>query len=287
MSRLIDRSGRPTSGTVPNGVVAIVTDNVDPDELGRIQVEYPTLDGVPKSFWLRVASQNAGKERGMYSLPEIGDEVLVMFMQGSQDVGIIIAQFWNGIDKPPTEAKDGMPGPDKTELKDGQWSTDTFEAGSDNIEKNDRRFWRSRSGHLIVFDDTEDEETIQIWDGSHTLALVLDTKNSRIILSNSEGDIHIRSQQDIYMESGRDIKMYAGRHIERECVENTIHKAGKNIEVESGKDTSFVAKKNWSADADVDWSASAGANVKMEASAEATYKSGSTMTIKSGYVFIN
>ena len=60
---------------MPFAVVGIVTDNVDPDELGRIQVKFPTLHEEPLSFWLRQISPNAGAERGLYALPEIDDEL--------------------------------------------------------------------------------------------------------------------------------------------------------------------------------------------------------------------
>src|SRR5678815_571610 len=100
MAKLTDFLGRPFSGTVPTAVVGLVTENVDPDELGRVKVKFPTLHEEPQSFWLRIASPNAGKERGLYAVPEKEDEVLVLFMQGSQDVGLIIGQFWNGKDVP-------------------------------------------------------------------------------------------------------------------------------------------------------------------------------------------
>ena len=154
MAKLTDVMGRPHSGMIPWAVVGIVTDNVDPDELGRIQVKFPTLHDEPLSFWIRQISPNAGKERGIYALPEREDEVMVLFMQGSHDVGVIIGQFWNGIDKPPPEAKDKMPTPGDTDTG-AVWSTDKFTAGSQDLSKNDRRFWKSRSGAGICLSCTD------------------------------------------------------------------------------------------------------------------------------------
>ena len=227
MAKLTDMMGRPHSGLVPHAVIGIVVDNVDPDELGRIQVKFPTLYEEPTSFWLRVSSPMAGPDRGFYSLPEVDDEVLVLFIQGSQDVGVIIGQFWNGVDTPPTECKDGLPGASATDTG-GSLSTDTFEDGSTSLDDNDRRFWKSRSGHLIVFDDTSGSETVQIWDNSHTLAMVFDTANSRIVLSNSSGDMHIRTAGSLYLEAGTDILGYAGANIELESASNTDVIVGGN-----------------------------------------------------------
>ena len=237
MAKVTDAVGHPFSGLVPWAVVGIVDNNVDPRGFGRIRVKFPTLHEEPLSFWIRVAMPMAGLKRGFYALPEEGDEVLVLFVQGSQDVGVVIGQLWNGVDLPPTEAAAGMPGADATKTG-AKWSTDTFENGSTTIDDNDRRFWRSRSGHLFVFDDTKKAETIQIWDHTHKLSLVFDSKNERILLSNTAGDIHVRSGRDLYLEADRDIKWRAGKNIEGESVGKTSHKVGKTYDLDvDGKAT--------------------------------------------------
>lgn len=258
MAKITDAGGRPHSGLQPFPVVGIVTDNVDPDELGRIQVKFPTLADEPVSYWIRQISPNAGQERGLYALPEVDDEVMCLFMQGNVDTGVIVGQFWNGVDKPPTEAKDGLPGPSKTQVPGCTVSKDTFTDGSKDLAKNDRRFWRSRSGHLFVFDDTDGAETVQIWDQTHTLALVFDSAESRIVLSNTSGDIHIRTATDLYLEAGQ----------------NILWKAGQNIEGESGMDTTHKAGMNWTTEA--------GVNATLKGSVGTTVEGGTTLNLKGG-----
>ena len=281
MAKLTDMMGRPHSGLVPHAVIGIVVDNVDPDELGRVQVKFPTLYEEPVSFWLRVASPMAGPDRGIYALPEVDDEVLVLFIQGSQDVGVIIGQFWNGVDLPPTECKDGMPGASASDTG-GQLSTDTFEDGSTNLDKNDRRFWRSRSGHLFVFDDSDGAETVQIWDNSHKLALVFDTANSRIVLSNTSGDIHIRTKTDLYLEAGGSILGYAGQNIELESGMNTDVIVGQNYTMEAGMDVAESAGMNFNIEASMNLEAKASMNATVEGSLNATFKGGLAATLEGG-----
>ena len=294
MAKLTDMMGRPHSGMIPWAVVGLVTDNVDPDEMGRIQVKFPTLHAEPLSFWLRQASPNAGKERGMYALPEKDDEVLVIFMQGSHDVGVIIGQFWNGVDVPPKECKDALPGSGET-WTSGQKSTDTFADGSTSLDDNDRRFWKSRSGHLFVFDDTSGSETVQIWDKSHTLALVFDSADSRILLTNKSGDIHIRTATDLYLEAGNDIIWHAGNNIDGESGVDTLHKAGMNYEMEAGMEVTITSGMDMTLDAGMNLNATATMNVDISGSMNATLKgninaeiNGAAMcTVKGGVVMIN
>lgn len=295
MPKVTRNDGQANSGQMSNMVVGIVDDNVDPDELGRIRVKFPTLHQEPMSFWIRQSSPMAGKERGFYSIPEKEDEVLVMFMQGSQEVGVCMGSFWNGADKPPTEAKDGLPGPDKTKIDGGQWSKDTFEQGSQDLSKNDRRFWRSRSGSMMVFDDSEGAESIQMWDKNHELAFVFDSTNGRIVLSNSKGDIHIRSKNDIFIEAGNDIKWIAKNNIEGESGKDTIHTAKMNYKLTAEMNLDTKSKMNTTMKADMNFTSEAKMNMKTEGKmnfeakggVSAKLQGGATAIVKGAMVMIN
>jgi len=276
MSKLTDHSGRPHSGMVAHPVSAIVVDNVDPDEQGRIKVKFPHLFGEPESFWIRQASPNAGKERGLYALPEKEDEVLVIFMHGSQDIGIIIGQFWNGEDLPPVECKSDRPKP--ADSNPMTTSTDKFAAGSSDLANNDRRFWRSRSGHLFIFDDTDGEETVQIWNNTWELGLIFDSADGRIILSNSKGDIHIRAKENLFLESGKDLKYEVGQHMIGNIAQDHKVEIGMNYKAKAGMAVKMEAGTNF----DV----KAGINFKADA-VQATLQGSAMAVVKAGLVKIN
>ncbi len=88
-------------------VVGIVTNNQDPDKLGRVKVKFPWLSDGEESYWARVAVPMAGAARGTYVLPDVEDEVLVAFDRGDMAVPYIIGGLWNGKDKPPMDNGDG------------------------------------------------------------------------------------------------------------------------------------------------------------------------------------
>ena len=82
MPKLLDQHGRPSTGQMPGLVEAIVLDNKDPDQMGRVKLKFPSLPEAPESFWARLVMPMAGKNRGWMTIPEIDDEVLVAFVQG-------------------------------------------------------------------------------------------------------------------------------------------------------------------------------------------------------------
>ena len=66
-----------------NGFVCgVVTNNTDPDNLGRVKVTLPWLSPTFETDWARVVQFGLGRQSGAMFLPEVGDEVLVGFEFG-------------------------------------------------------------------------------------------------------------------------------------------------------------------------------------------------------------
>lgn len=188
---LVESEGRDIlSNRIFGVVVGVVTNNQDPDGMGRVKVKFPWLSETEESFWARVASPMAGKERGFYFLPEVEDEVLVTFEQGDVRFPFVLGALWNGQDKPPEQNDDG---------------------------KNNARTIKSRSGHVIRLDDKSNEEKIEIIDSSGNNKIVIDAVNNRIeitsdkdiTLSAPKGTIKLDAQK-IQITSSADAKIEAG-----------------------------------------------------------------------------
>lgn len=147
----------PVMGVVP----AIVTNNEDPDGLGRVRLKFPWLNDDAESHWARIATPMAGADRGFFMLPEMGDEVLVGFEHADPRRPVVLGALWNGKDGPPGENSNG---------------------------ENNLRFIKSRSGHTILLDDTDGGEQIVITDK--------DEKNF-IRINVAEGNLEITADADI------------------------------------------------------------------------------------------
>jgi uncharacterized protein involved in type VI secretion and phage assembly len=88
---------------------ATVTDIKDPDAQGRIKVKLPWMpdnDGSGYEVWARLAVLMAGNNRGTWFIPDVGDEVLVVFEGGEARRPYVVGALWNGSDTPP-EQMDG------------------------------------------------------------------------------------------------------------------------------------------------------------------------------------
>jgi phage protein D len=81
-------------------VIGKVTQNQDPDDLGRVRVSYPALGDDTEGWWARIASPSAGQDRGLLMLPVVGEEVLVAFEHDDVHKPYVIGSLWNGQDKP-------------------------------------------------------------------------------------------------------------------------------------------------------------------------------------------
>jgi len=190
-SALLDAQSMPAAtARVWSVVVGVVTNNQDPDKLGRVKLRFPWLSDSEESFWARMAVPMAGNARGTFFLPEVDDEVLVAFEHGDLRFPYVLGALWNGKDAPPADNADG---------------------------KNNLRMITSRSGHVIKLNDEDGKETVEIVDKSGKNSIVIDTaKNTLtvttdkdIILSAAQGTIKLDAQK-LEFKSSADTKIESG-----------------------------------------------------------------------------
>lgn len=102
MSRLLQDDTMPMLGS--GAFLATVISVQDPGNLNRIQVRIFNADGVNDQdgpVWARVAVPFAGNNRGAFFIPDVGDEVLVVYLSGDSRFPVVIGGLWNGQDTAP------------------------------------------------------------------------------------------------------------------------------------------------------------------------------------------
>jgi phage baseplate assembly protein gpV len=70
-----------------------ITDVGDPENLSRVRVRLPLL-GDLEVGWMPVLVPGAGLDKGIAVLPEVGDEVLVLFPQGDPAYGLVLGGLY-------------------------------------------------------------------------------------------------------------------------------------------------------------------------------------------------
>jgi uncharacterized protein involved in type VI secretion and phage assembly len=172
-------------------VIGVVSNNKDPDKLGRVKVKFPWLVDDDESDWARIVAPMAGAGYGVSFLPAVGDEVLIAFAHGDPRAPYVVGGLWNGKDKPPSE-KDG----------DGN---------------NRLLIIKSRSNHVIILDDTPGSEKIRIEDKTGGNKLVIDS-SAKTLSIQVDGDIQLKASsgkivldaQSVEIKASQDAKVTAG-----------------------------------------------------------------------------
>lgn len=172
------------AGSVEGVAIGLVTNNQDPEKLGRVKVKYPWQEDNPESYWARLAVMAAGKDRGTVWIPEVGDEVLLSFDKGSIEHPFVIGSLFNGKDVPPEKNDDG---------------------------KNDTKLIKTRSGHQVKFFDKAGEEKIEIkTQGGHVLLMDDKAGSAQVEIKDSSGQNKITIKtvgNSLTIESGLSLKI--------------------------------------------------------------------------------
>jgi uncharacterized protein involved in type VI secretion and phage assembly len=93
----------PTAPAATATYLGTVVSVEDPEGLARVQVRLFSFDGISGQdapSWARVAVPYAGPDRGAFLIPDVGDEVVVVFVNGDPRHPLVIGSLWNGSQRP-------------------------------------------------------------------------------------------------------------------------------------------------------------------------------------------
>jgi type VI secretion system secreted protein VgrG len=160
----------------------MVTDNHDPDGLGRVKVKFHWMNGTEKTPWIRVTSPHGGGGKGMFFIPEIGEEVIVGFEGDSPTKPYVAGTVYHGK------------------------ANNTFSNGG-----NDVKALQTRSGNKVVMNDKDGSVFVEDKDGNSMLidgAGNITVKSNKTVMIDAVDEITFKTKKitmlaenEIFMES--------------------------------------------------------------------------------------
>jgi hypothetical protein len=183
--------GATGAGSKPvyGAVIGLVTSIKDPEKAGRVKLKFPWLDDSYESDWARTCFPGAGDGRGLMIVPEVDDEVLVMFEFGDVRAPYVIGSLYNGQAKAPNEGY----------VDDGATSAGT----------NLLREWKTRRGHTLSFDDDNDHVHLYLEGGKHSIRI--SSKDDEIVVTSS-GSLVLEGKEKVEISGTGDHDQRHQRH---------------------------------------------------------------------------
>lgn len=173
----------PVEGLLPavSGLqIGVVTVLEDPEGEDRIKVRLPLISAAEEGVWARLATLDAGKARGTFFRPEIGDEIVAGFLNGDPRQPVILGMLNSSAKPAPEPAADD----------------------------NHRKGYVSREKMQFIFDD---EKKIILLDTPGGNKLTLSEEDKGIILEDQNGNKITLNDSGITIESTKELTLKAAQ----------------------------------------------------------------------------
>ncbi len=204
----------PASGVIPAvsglqlGTVTQIGE--DPDGENRILVKVPMASAEEDGLWARFASPDAGPDRGVFFMPEIGDEVVLGFLNDDPRNPVVLGTLHSSVNAPPLTPDD----------------------------ENNEKGIVTRSAMKLMFDD--DKKVINIETPGGNKVTISDDEE-KIIFEDMGGSkielsadgILFESSADLILKASGDIKL-EGTNIEQAASAEFKAEGSAGAEVSTG-----------------------------------------------------
>lgn len=172
----------------------------DPDGEFRIQVRLPLVEASGEGTWARIACLDAGNERGTFFRPEIGDEVILGFIDDDPRQAIVL----------------------------GMLNSSKNPAPLSNSDDNHQKALVTRSKMKLTFDDDKKIMTFETPAGNK---IKLDDDEGSIKIEDKNGNKITMNKDGISIESAKDIKLKASANLKAEASSNVEIKASAQAKI--------------------------------------------------------
>jgi len=282
------RSARVTPKPVIQGPqTAMVTgpggEEIYPDEYGRVKVQFH-WDRYGKadqnsSCWIRVSQIWAGKSWGAMSIPRIGQEVIVEFLEGDPDHPIITGRVYNGQSMPPY----GLPG---KKVVSGMKSNSTPGGGGYNEMSMDDTKGTEKitiHGQYDMNTTVENDQNNTVHNNRTTTVDVDDTEtigSNQSVSVGADQSITVGANQSLSVGSNQDQTIGADRSVTVGGSETTNIGVNRTLNVGASDSVSVGASRSLTVGAGQ--TIAVGANLDVSAAANTSMVSGANTDISAG-----
>ena len=228
------------SGLLP-GVNGLFTATVkktdeDPDNQYRILIDIPLFDPNGEGLWARHGSFYASSNAGAFFLPEVGDEVIVGFLNEDPRYPIILGSLYSNNKHKPFE-------------------------GLEPNKNNTTKAIVSKSGIAVNFDDENQTFTITT------------PNNNTAIFSDKDQHITIQDQnQNSMVMNAEGIQITSAKNISIQSKQKLSLKGDDGVSIESSVGDVTITALNINQEANLQFSAKGGTTASLKGGADLTLK---------------
>jgi len=265
-SREVFRPQRVTPKPVVPGpqtalVVGPAGDEIYTDKHGRVKVQFHWdrlgKKNADSSCWMRVSQPWAGKGWGVLSLPRIGHEVVVEFLEGDPDRPIITGSVFNGENLPPYVLPDNATVSTLKSRSSKGAAASNFNELRFEDKKGEEYVWfqcEKDHFHLVKNDVVQDighdefvtiaNDRVEKIGGMQQISIAKDAKHkvggamhvdvANNLLLKAGGDYGLKAQGDASTDAGTAISFKAGSDVHIKAGTNAAMEAGVNVHVKGG-----------------------------------------------------
>lgn len=181
--------------------IGVVVSNEDPAGEHRVRVRMPLVHAGEDGTWARVASVDAGHERGFFFRPEIGDEVVLGFLNDDPRQAVLLGMLHSSAKAAPLSASD------------------------DNHEK----VYQSRSKMKFYFNDDKKVMQLETPAGNK---IILSEEDKALKMADQNGNKIEMTQDGIKIESAKALQLKSGTELKIESGTAFSAKGGTTLKLE-------------------------------------------------------
>tara|TARA_R110000787_G_scaffold105825_8_gene213392 strand:- start:33 stop:1832 length:1800 start_codon:yes stop_codon:yes gene_type:complete len=213
----------------------------DPDSQYRVLIDIPLFDKNGEGLWARLTNFYATSGAGAFFMPEVGDEVVVGFLNEDPRFPIILGSMYSSTKNKPYK-------------------------GLTPNEQNSKKAIVSKNGIFIEFDDENKVFTIET--PSKNTA-IFDDKNKQVTIQDENKNCIVMSSSGITIKSAKNISIEASQKL-------TL-KGNTGVDIQSSGDDVSIKGLNVKAKANVQFSAEGSTQAKLIGGAQTTIKGAMVM----------